>query len=85
MERKQFEKCMKDILGYLQADFVEKGLQVFDKMTDAERQMMGSESSPFRLPKAVLVALVENGLIDRQWNAEGIKSDVRRLITPSLG
>jgi hypothetical protein len=70
---------MREIALECANDLFQQGVALWEKMTAQERAEMSRESYPYRLPKAILVALVANGIIDRQWNAEGIKRDVARL------
>ena len=79
MTKREFRACMREITRKCADDLFQQGLALWEKMTAQERAEMSRESYPYRLPKAILVALVANGIIDRQWNAEGIKRDVARL------
>ena len=79
MTKREFRACMREITRECADDLFRHGLALWEKMTAQERADMSRESYPYRLPKAILVALVANGIIDRQWNAEGIKRDVARL------
>lgn len=77
--RQSFHRRMKETARLCADDVVFHAMKLYDSMTDNEREQLDSNAAPSRLPKAVLVALVANGLIDREWNAEAIRRDVRRL------
>jgi hypothetical protein len=80
MTRKEFKSYMHEICRKCAADLEQEGMKVFDKTTEDERAAITqNESYPYRLAKGILLALVANGRLDRQWNAESLKPDVRRL------
>lgn len=68
-------------------DFYAAGLELLQKLTQEERaRIMKTTDSekkpvfaPYRLAKAILVALAEEGRVSRQWSAEGILPDIRRI------
>jgi hypothetical protein len=80
MNRREFKSYLHEVCRKCADDLEQKGMEVFDKMTaDEVNRVTQDDALPYRLAKGILVALVENGIIDRQWNAEGLKKDVKAL------
>jgi hypothetical protein len=80
MTREEFQSDLHEICRNCADDLEEKGMEVFDKCCEDEIASITERGKyPYRLAKGILCAIVKNGIIDRQWNADGLKKDVKRL------
>lgn len=78
MDRKAFESTYKELCDTVAGDLFHYGLKVFDAMTEEERAQF-SDNTSYRLPKAIVVAITDDGRVNDQFNAEAIKPLVKRL------
>lgn len=77
MDRETFDKLYREMCDAAVKDLYEYGLKLFDAMTDDERKPF--DNTEYRLPKAILVAITDDGRVNDQFNAEAIKPVVKKL------
>lgn len=80
MTRKEFQSYLHEICRKCADDLEAEGMKVFDKcLPDEIAAITMKEEYPYRLARGILLAVVANGRIDDQWNAESLIKDVKRL------
>jgi hypothetical protein len=77
MDREHFADLYRELCTTASNDLYAYGLKLFDAMTDDEREPFATQE--YRLPKAVLVAITDDGRVNDQFNAETIKPTIKRL------
>jgi hypothetical protein len=80
MNTRKHRERIGEIARRVGEDLETAAIEVLQKMTEKEiTQTTENNRMPYFLEKGLILAVVANGRIDRQWNAEALKPHVRRL------
>jgi hypothetical protein len=86
MNKATFKKAYRQLLANVAKDLLQQGLKVFDKLTEDEKTHISTflknqttTESPFRLARAILVAIADTDYIECQWSAECLTQHVRKV------